>query len=548
MAGFRTNVVYCARLSFYDLFDRRNISFDWVEYLVTPISAAGVATLQSACPCGSSYKKTVPTVVSNCPPSTCSDTSWFGGTGQNGSDSIEMNGLPIYGNVELNSANPASVTSLTLSEQSSQPDIGFNTPVTGINVLIFVNAKPCSASTTTSSFCGLFSEGACIPTFIGEDWVGLRETFGYEGPSPGVSTSGIYNRTRTIYATTDCKAEEDVTISFFEKGTMAFPDVSSGTPGAFQVTRHPLYTLITPGPGDDGGAADMLTKYCLCGHSSWITDLQRRITTCPVASCKAFAWYDGLPFGSEVYAAAEHVEMAGETSEIRFSAFSTSSETGWSATPEDGAFAIPKKESCSAGAFSANFCGLYQLECATSTAVNMDEKISYLLGGGVGADKIDYRDGTFLMVRTLYAPSTDCDDDSFELNITAQGYYSIQGNGSAAAPDGVFNVIVKFRSLSVTPQNQASVTDLNDPDGGCPCGGKWTLGITRVLYQCPHQSCPGGTQYFIGSDYGALGTAGYGNVVLDGRTFRMTQLQAGPTDGFNQVCLWDRFDSADFIA
>lgn len=469
--------------------------------------------------------------LTDCPSGTCKDTSFLGGTEVNDTSSIVMDGLPVYASILIDQT--AGSGSVTLSQQFSNAADGFDASITTDVITMPITATgACGVVSATSDFCGGWI-GACIPTVISGAMKGLMEEFNYYGPTTDSSmTSGVYNRTRKIYDDTNCKPGTEY-LSFVEEGTMAFPAASTVYPGARTATRHPLFVDVTP---QSTQAVEELNGFCGCGQGkvSWTQSVPRRMTTCPLTSCTPFDWYDGLSFGRVAYGAAVVVAMApippatdGRT-EIRFSKMFPDESSGNAASPADGPFAIPGTSACADSDTSLDYCGLYEMGCSVSESIGSDDRVTWVFGGGIGTNNADYRDGMVEMSLQRYTAGGSCADASEDLNVTAIGYYSLQGNATIT---GGSHVLIKFRELRVLPMNQDIVDILNGEDS-CPCGGTWSIGKARTLITCPTDSCNLGSKYFTGSTAGALGTPGFGSIVLDGNSIRMTDLLANQDAGY----------------
>ena len=210
------------------------MSFGWTTWRVTPQTDAAVAAMTAACPCTSTpaavWEISIERVLTTCATGSCLDTSFLGGTAEvNDASSIVMDGFPVYANILIDST--AGTGSVTLSQQFSNAEDGVAASITTDTVKMPIAADgTCPAVTTTDNFCGGWGTGGgCIPAMINKEMVGILEVYNYYGPPPGPDTSGVYNRTRTVYGDTNCKLGTEY-VTLYEEGTMAFPAASTTTP------------------------------------------------------------------------------------------------------------------------------------------------------------------------------------------------------------------------------------------------------------------------------------------------------------------------------
>lgn len=480
----------------------RKIMLNLPDWKVTTNTADGAASMQSNCGCGQQWKAGTTADLSYCRDDTCPSTAMvFGGIKTSIQYAYQV-GTPGFTLAVVNNTAP----SVTIGRLSSDLQYGFSRANLS-DAQMNQDGTACAAPKEQADMCATYYMD-CVPEFDAVNGELLRYTngyFHYNGPAGAGSfdlSTGLYNFSRTYFHDAACSVSF-VTVE--ETGTLglgAYQTVPAENTMLYKKFAASVDVTVT-----DKDYLKNININCQCGDgTAFQLNQMRRLTQCDPNKCNAPSFYDGVNIGKPSYGTIRHV-VSGNFDQLQLSqpVLDQNEAQNQKLSHNNSGFYLDVLDPfCPVtDALEDNYCGTYKLYCSNYDGTMRDMTATMSITGQ--PTQYNDADGKIDFIREYYSPDTGCMSDSRIMKVEADGYYA------DAFEQQTRGIEVTFPRMSVTPFTDDMTSALNnDQMVGCPCGGTWVTGQTRVLTSCPNGTCPG-SQYLGGA--GTLGTPGFGQAL-----------------------------------
>eukprot|EP00039_Didymoeca_costata_P019032 m.335969 g.335969 ORF g.335969 m.335969 type:complete len:896 (+) comp17725_c0_seq1:97-2784(+) len=312
-------------------------------------------------------------------------------------------------------------------------------------------------------------------------------------------TSGSFNLSRLVFLTDGNCGADNPSINL--EATGSFIDLGPVDEQAQTNIRKVSVTVTawTITPNDDNGV-NQLNQNCACG-GTWASGTTRVLTSCEASACKYPTIFGGS-FGNNagVIVGEPMFTTAVQNGTMYLGRFDAMPATGFSngvdsaQTPQ---FIAVPTAACDVPAPVVESCGDYQTRCnpvIDGATGSVKGSAMYSLQSASDASA-----GFFTRSGFIYS---DAMCKTLALEFHDKGAMTIGGDSNSVEGATLFQ---RFsQSVNVTVYDGDYVSSLNT---NCPCGSKWTQGVSRTLTYCASNTCASAPWY---SNSSGIGTIEYG--------------------------------------
>eukprot|EP00056_Hartaetosiga_gracilis_P011686 m.178060 g.178060 ORF g.178060 m.178060 type:complete len:886 (-) comp13553_c1_seq6:209-2866(-) len=496
----------------------RHWQVTYTQVTATPHTENAANQLNTACPCGGSWKPETSRFLYTCPKGTCTDTSWMGGLHKTASSKGITIGAPAYGLSTVNGNN------ISISYLDAMYTTGMNLkPVVDVWTTS-PRQESCGNVTHDGNFCGMWNLG-CSPNLV-DNAVASDSSLYYEGPTHDeLFMTGVFRQEDTYYSDSGCMNR---LYSVVQKGTLGSIKSIKSIEGARLIGTGAPFTLITP---HTKATVERFKEECPCGsHSTWKMGETRRITSCPLNTCN-FDWVNNITFNTDGTYYRDLLKSTRDDSlpELQ-STFSAGNQIAPSAfTPADlhHPYLFTPNTCKYPYDYVLDICGKWKDTCSAEPIGDVVTTLTFT--GSAGDASQGTGTGTIARQRNIFPVSSACYGHA-DMEIVENGYWSDMGNQTTTI-EGARQISVNYVYTLVSVFTDKLAAQFNNHYIGCPCGGLWGKDIPRILTTCPPGTCPDKLGVF---GAGAIGTPGYGIIRDQDLAIRMSSLHEKEEDGFTE--------------